>query len=103
MNTHSRVADCRSEVLAAHAALVGASQMDVRQIMESATTDAALDILRKHNLADQTMKSLMESLADKLAHRATETLQVEAIVFSNNHGILGKTRGADELACYWRA
>lgn len=98
MNTHSRVADCRVEVLAAHAALAGASQEAVAQIMDAATTDAALDVLLACGLADAAMASLMERLADKLNHRVGGALQVEAIVFSNVHGVLGKTPGADELA-----
>ena len=98
MNTHSRVADCRVEVLAAHAALVGAPQEVVASIMEAATTDAALDALIACGLSEATMASLMERLADKLAHRSAGVVQVEAIVFSNVHGVLGKTPGADELA-----
>ena len=98
MNTHSRVADCRVEVLAANAALVSAPQEVVASIMEAATTDAALDALIECGLADATMASLMERLADKLAHRSAGAVQVEAIVFSNVHGVLGKTPGADELA-----
>ena len=39
-----------------------------------------------------------ESLAAQLAHRVAGQLRVEAIVFSNVHGVLGKTRGASELA-----
>ena len=58
---------------------------------------ATLDALIECGLADATMASLMERLADKLAHRSG-TVQVEAIVFSNVHGVLGKTPGADELA-----
>ena len=58
MNTHSRVADCRVEVLAANAALVGASQEVVANIMEAATTDAALDALIACGLAEATMASL---------------------------------------------
>ena len=98
MNTHSRVADCRVEVLAAHAALVGAPQEVVASIMEAATTDAALDALIACGLSEATMASLTERLADKLAHRSAGVVQVEAIVFSNVHGVLGKTPGADELA-----
>jgi len=101
MNTHSRVADCRVEVLAAHAALVGATQEAVRQIMDAATTDAALDVLIDCGLKEQAMTSLMCNLADKLNHRAAGRLQIEAIVFSNVHGILGKTPGADALARIW--
>lgn len=102
MNTHSRVADCRLEVLAAHAALVGASQAVVRQIMESATTDAALEVLYEHGLAEATMESLVKALADKLDNRVAGRLQVEAVVFSNVHGVLGQTPGAQALMQYWR-
>ncbi len=98
MNTHSRVADCRVEVLASHAALVGAPRETVQAIMNAATTDAALDALYACGLADQAIKSLMASLADKLNHRASGDLRIEAIVFSNVHGVLGKTPGADALA-----
>ena len=101
MNTHSRVADCRVEVLAAHAALVGASQQVVEQIMAAATTDAALDALQECGLDGAAMASLMHNLADKLNHRVAGRLQVEAIVFSNVHGVLGETPGAEQLARVW--
>jgi len=102
MNTHSRVADCRVEVLAAHAALVGAPQKAVAQIMDAATTDAALDVLKECGLAEATMVSLMSNLADKLNHRVAGKLQVEAIVFSNVHGVLGETPGAKALSQIWQ-
>jgi cobalt-precorrin-5B (C1)-methyltransferase len=98
MNTHSRVADCRVEVLAAHAAMAGADTECVRRVMGAATTDAALDSLLASGLAQATMASVMESLRARLAHRARGALQIEAIVFSNVHGILGRTPGADALA-----
>lgn len=101
MNTHSRVADCRVEVLAAHAALVGALQETVQRIMDAATTDAALDELGACGLAEVAMESLMARLADKLNHRVAGACQVEAIVFSNVHGVLGSTPGAPDLMKLW--
>lgn len=103
MNTHSRVADCRVEILAAHAALSGASQATVRAIMAAATTDAALDVLYEEDaeLAGATLASLMLNLADKLNHRVAGQLQIEAIVFSNVRGILGSTAGALGLSSIW--
>ena len=102
MNTHSRVADCRLEILAAHAALVGASQATICQVMAAATTDAALDVLLADGVAKHTMDSLMRALAEKLANRVAERMQVEAIVFSNKRGLLGQTPGAAELSSRWR-
>ena len=101
MNTHSRVADCRVEVLAAHAALVGASREVVACIMDAATTDAALDALIECGLKQAAMESLTTNLAAKLNHRVAGKLQVEAIVFSNVHGVLGATPGAFDLAKQW--
>ena len=98
MNTHSCVADCRAEVMAAHAALVGASRETIVRIMSAPTTDAMLDALAQEGLAEVAMESLMDSLADKLAYRAAGRLQVEAIVFSNQRGLLGETPGAAALA-----
>ena len=100
MNTHSRVADGRAEVMAAHAALSGATRETVARIMSAPTTDAMLDVLAGERLAEAAMASLMASLADKLAYRAAGRLQVEAIVFSNQHGLLGQTPGAAALVAH---
>lgn len=100
MNTHSRVADGRAEVMAAHAALAGATRETVARIMSAPTTDAMLDVLAGERLAKAAMASLMASLADKLAYRAAGRLQLEAIVFSNQHGLLGQTPGAAALAAH---
>lgn len=102
MNTHSRVADARLETLAAHAALSGAAKDVVARIMDGATTDAALDVLAEEGLLKPTMSSLTQALARRLAYRAAGKLQAEALAFSNVHGILGKTSGADSLAMFHR-
>ncbi|MDO5738483.1 MAG: cobalt-precorrin-5B (C(1))-methyltransferase CbiD, partial [Eubacteriales bacterium] len=47
MNTHSKMADCRLELMLAHAALQGASTETIRKLNEAPTTDAGLDILAK--------------------------------------------------------
>ena len=98
MNTHSRVADCRMEVLAAHAAMAGASQRLVRGIMDAPTTDAALDLLDVEGLLQPAMGSLAERLEERLAYRSAGQASVQAIVFSNARGVLCATSGAEELA-----
>lgn len=97
MNTHSRVADARLETLAAHAALCGADREIVTNIMASATTDAALELLQKAGLLEATMASVTRALGCQLRRRAGEHLWVEAVVFSNRFGLLGQTDGASEL------
>lgn len=97
MNTHSRVADCRLETLAAHAALAGASRQVVVEVMDSATTDAALGTISQAGLLPAVTDTLMARMAEHLAHRAAGKLQVEAVVFSHEQGLLGATAKAGEL------
>ncbi|MDO4403800.1 MAG: cobalt-precorrin-5B (C(1))-methyltransferase, partial [Atopobiaceae bacterium] len=97
MNTHSRVADCRAEVMAAHAALAGAGLQVVADIMDAPTTDAILEILQAQELQQQVADSIMERIALHLSQRAGKNMQVEAIVFSNRYGLIGATAQAGEM------
>ena len=97
MNTHSRQADCRMEVFASHVAMAGADPETVKKIMESITTAEMTELLEKEQLLGQVMDSVMKRIAFYLKHRGGESLRVEAIVFSNENGILGETSGAEEL------
>jgi len=49
-HTHNRVADARMETLAAYAALVGAPQQAVSQILDCATTEAAVPVIEHYGL-----------------------------------------------------
>ncbi len=97
MNTHSRQADCRMEVFAAHAAIAGAGQKLTAQVMACMTTTEAVDLLKANGLLDVTMKGIMDRIGFYLDHRSGETLQAGAIVFSNEHGVLGETGNAQQL------
>jgi cobalt-precorrin-5B (C1)-methyltransferase len=97
MNTHSRVADGRAEVLAAHAALCGADREAVAAILSSVTTDAIIPKLDEGGLREPVMASVSQAIDRQLKHRAGESLHIEALFFSNVYGILGKTPGAEEL------
>ena len=61
MNTHSRWADCRMELISAHAALHGADRKTIEALMQAATTDACLDLLESCGLRQK----VVETLADK--------------------------------------
>ena len=45
----------------------------------------------------------LATLEDQLRHRAGPELEIEAVFFSNQYGILGKTSGADRLLALHRA
>ena len=94
MNTHSRQADCRMEVLASHAAMAGAEQKSIRQIMHCVTTAEAIELLKQEGLLHTVMESVMERIAFYLRQRCQGRIQTEAILFSREEGVLGETGGA---------
>lgn len=97
MNTHSRNADCRAEILAANGALCGASLETVRRLAGSNTTDEALDILEECGLKEPVCERLLERMRYYLAKRCQERIETGIILFSNRHGLLGMTENADGL------
>lgn len=103
MNTHSKTADARRETLTAHAALAGADGALLRALFDSPTTDAGVELLKQAGLLEPVMASIGEALDGQLKRRAGEGLAIEAIFFSNQYGILGKTPGAERLLALHRA
>ena len=49
------------------------------------------------------LASIAAALDENLKHRAGERMQIEAVFFSNQFGVLGKTPGADRLLALHRA
>lgn len=97
MNTHSRWADARLETLASCVILAGGSAETAAALLHANTTEEALEILRGMGPFEETIAVLMEKTAGHLEHRTGGSMRTEAVVFSNKFGILGKTKGADEL------
>jgi len=97
MNTHSSVADCRVEILAAHAARAGADCDTVSQIMSSVSTDACIDILDRVGLRKPVLDSILQRLQEQLERRTGNHIKVGAILFSNVYGPLAQTETAQEL------
>lgn len=101
MNTHSRYADCRTELFCAHAAMCGAGTAVCRALMEAATADACLEILNEAGLDDAVMDSLLSAIQQHLEHRVGNRCQVGAAVFSNQFGLLGITPPVKEMLQQW--
>lgn len=96
MNTHSRQADCRMEVLTAHAALAGADRILAEKIMACINTTEALELLRSAGILDQVMKTVMKKTDMHLSFRAGKDMEIGAVMFSGNR-ILGMTERAQSL------
>ena len=102
MNTHSKQADCRTELFCAHAALCGADTATCRALMDAATTDACLDILDAAGLKTTVMASLLQAVQLHLDRRAAGAFTVGAVLFSNQSGPLGQTEQAKTLLQSWK-
>ena len=102
MNTHSKQADCRTELFCAHAALCGADTVTCRALMDAATTDACLDILDAAGLKTTVMASLLQAVQLHLDRRAAGAFTVGAVLFSNQSGPLGQTTQAKTLLQSWK-
>ncbi len=81
MDTHSRTADCRAEILAAHAALAGAGAKTVHEIMSSVTTTTALEVIEAAGVGDAVRASLAAAIEDRLRRRAAGACDIAAVVF----------------------
>lgn len=103
MNTHSRVADGRMECLAAYGAACGASGEIVRQILDCITVDEALGLLeQEEGLLGRTMERIVQQIWEVLERRTAGKLQAEAVLFTNDRGLLGMTKGAGERIAWFR-
>jgi cobalt-precorrin-5B (C1)-methyltransferase len=88
MNTHSGIADCRMEIIAAHSALMGAGAETIRQIMDCVTTEAAIEIMTQTGINEAVWKSIGKKIGYHLRERTRGSVQIRYIVFTQEHGIL---------------
>ena len=97
MNTHSKYADCRTEVMALQAMLHGASKEVGQEIYDCLTTDEVTKILKREGLFEPVMQEVAKKIDFYMQHRVHGKIKTGALMFSHVHGILGKTEFADEL------
>ena len=102
MNTHSRYADCRTELFCAHGALCGADRSLCRRLMEAATADACIALLEEAGLREAVVESLLAAIQSHLERRAAGAYETGAVMFSNEYGLLGLTERAKEMMEAWK-
>ena len=97
MNTHSKYADCRTELFALEAMFHGASIEVGQEIYHCLTTDEVTKILKREQIFEPVMEKVTERIDFYMQHRVHGKIKTAAFMFSNVYGILGKTKAADEL------
>lgn len=93
MNTHSREADCRLELLCAFAAKQRVEPDKLCAILECTTTSQALQILEKSGRREAVMAYAMERILWYLDRRAQGKLEIDCIMFENEYGELAQSKG----------
>jgi cobalamin biosynthesis protein CbiD len=93
--THSKKADARLETLTAYAALAGGSSDTLRLIYESATTDAAAEVIRENGL-----DAVFDHAAAQAAARAQQyvhgVLKIGIMIFDGSGRLLAQIK-TDEV------
>lgn len=102
MNTHSRMADCRTELFCAHAAAAGAPAALCRALLAAPTTDACIALLDAEGLRAPVLDSLTAAAQRHLERRAAGACRVGVELFSNEYGPLGISPAARQLIEQWR-
>ena len=97
MNTHSKYADCRTELFALEAMFHGASVEVGKEIYSCLTTDEVTKIMKRENIFEPVIEKVTDKIDFYMQHRVHGKIKTAALMFSNVYGILGKTKYADEL------
>lgn len=99
MNTHSREADGRMEIIAAAAAREGAGMELILDVLDSLTTEEAFAKLRDadETLAGRAAAGIMDRILASLRRRAGGGLNIECIMYTKENGLIAASDGAAEM------
>lgn len=95
-NTHSKFGDCRMEILASHAAALGLNPEKTDEMLQSVMCDDALRILKEEGLYGPVLSRIAERIDAQLHHKCGD-MQIGAMVFSKEYGLLCRTSLAQTL------
>ena len=97
LNTHSKYGDCRMDIMAAHAGAAGLSAPQIAEMLDCATCDDAIRILKENNLCTQTLERISNRISFIMDHRVAGEMKTGAILFSKEYGFLSETKNARSL------
>lgn len=96
MNTHSREADCRMELLAAYAIRENVEPKQCRRILDCLTAEEAASILKECGKLEPVMERVAERICFYLDKRIGGKLSIDCILYSNELGELARSKGVTE-------
>ncbi len=96
MNTHSKEADCRMELLVSFSVKEQIEPLQLRRILECMTTEEAVSVIEESGKLRQVMERIAERICYYMENRAGGKMKTDCILFSNEYGELAKSKGAEE-------
>ena len=100
-NTHSKVADARSEILVSNLALMKAPYDLLEKINECLTAEEAVEVIKENNYTE-----FYDKVSNKCRYKVKQYLgddtEVEVIMFSMDKTLLGKSDNTDSLVEVFR-
>lgn len=97
MNTHSKCSDARAELMAAFALRAGAERETAARILDTVTTEEALELMEAAGLKQKAMQLAADRAKYYLQQRCEGSMETEVILFSTGSGFLAQTDGAGRL------
>ncbi len=97
MNTHSREADCRLELLAIHAFQVGAPRELVTAVLKAGLTTEAVRLLKEAGYLKATSESLLGAMERAAESRVRGETEIGILVYTLEDGVLAESRNARDL------
>lgn len=95
-HTHSKMADCRMEILTAYAGILGADSSILNSLIDCTTTSAAIKIIEQHGL-EQIYNIIVDRVKFKAEQRAYDSINIEVILFGDNNKILAQSKNCKNL------
>ncbi|MCR5215401.1 MAG: cobalt-precorrin-5B (C(1))-methyltransferase CbiD [Lachnospiraceae bacterium] len=96
-NTHSKCGDCRMELMVAAGLSAGMSPEHLKQMLNCVSTVAAYDLVKEAGVEKEFMEYVMKKIASFLERKVGGRYEIECMVYSNEEGLLGCTKGAIAL------
>lgn len=96
MNTHSKEADCRMELLAAFAVRARVASEQILKLLDCVTTEEAVRILAESGKLHAVMKRAAERVCYYMEKRGGGMLLTDCILYTNEFGELAKSEGAEK-------
>jgi len=97
MNTHSKWADCRMEIMASNSLIGGADKDTAMKILSCISTDDAIEVLKNSGHFESTISSMIKKIQFHLNHRTRGDMPIGVVIFSSKYGKLGESNNVSEL------